>query len=141
MNGDTLETPYDAKGQNKLVTEGLVLTCEALGIRSPDFSTTFTLQNARIDVMNAIDIVVTVRNIISAHIATLTISRDFALQSNEMAKASITTLGHSTLESEMAALKQLADTGNQFLNGDTLAEQAQQDILDSFAESPTMENI
>lgn len=141
MNGDTLVTSFDSKGLNKLVTEGLVLTCESLGIRTPDFSTTFTLQNARIDVMNAIDIVVTVRNIIAGHISNLTISRDFAIQSNEMAKDSITTLVHSTLESEMAGLQKLTETGNQFLNGEPLADQAQQDILDSFAESPMMEDI
>lgn len=141
MNGGKLETAFDAKGHHKLVTEGMALTCESLGIRTPDFSTTMTLQNARIDVMNAIDIVVTIRNTIAAHLSTLMISREFAVTSTEMADTSLKILKGSTLENEMLDLRKLADQGNKIHDGEALADQAQQDILNSFAESNPMENM
>ena len=144
MNGERLETLFDTKGQNKLVTEGIVLSCEALGIRAPDFSSLFTLQNARIDVMNAIDIVVTVKNTVAAHIITLIISRDFALQALELAKTSTANLGTSNLEKEMLALKELDKLGDQIFGDEKMADPAQQEILNSFASpfpSPTTEEI
>jgi len=141
MNGDHLETVFDAKGQNKLVTEGIKLTCAELGIRDPNFETLFSVQNARIDVMNAIDIVMTVRNTISAHIATLVISRDFAYQSIELAKSVYPHLANSNLMSETAALKKLSDLGDKILGDEQMADTAQQEILKSFAASPNMEEI
>lgn len=141
MNGDRLETLFDAKGQNKLVTEGIILSAEALGIRNADFTALYTLQNARIDVMNAIDIAVTVRNTISAHIINLTISKDFALQAIELAKTSYDKLGASNLETEMLALKKLGDLGDRILGDEKMADPIQQEILSSFASSPNMEGI
>lgn len=141
MNGDRLETLFDAKGQNKLVTEGLVLSCEALGIRKPDFSENFQLQNARIDMMNAIDIVVTIRNTISAHISDLLISQELALNAIELAKESIDKLGTSSIITELLGFKKLSDLGDKILGDDKMAEPAQQEILDSFASSPNMEGI
>lgn len=139
MNGDRLETFFDAKGHNKLVTEGIALNCTELGIREPDFSTLFTVQNARIDVMNAIDIVVTVRNTISAHISDLTISRDFAIHATEMARESYAGLKSSNLVSEMSGLKKLSDLGDKILGDEPMADPAQQEILKSFAASPLLD--
>lgn len=144
MNGDLLETFFDTKGQNKLVTEGIILSCDALGIRPADFSTSPTLQNARIDVMNAIDIAVTVRNTITSHIAHLTINLDFAVEAIEVAKAASAKLGASNLESESLALKKLEEMGDRILGEEKLAAPTQQEILNSFASSfagPNMEDI
>lgn len=139
MNGDRLETLFDSKGQNKLVTEGILLSCDALGIRPPDFSAPYTLQNCRIDVMNAIDIVVTVKNTIAAHIITLTISQDFALQAIELAETSTANLHTSTIENEVLALIKLGNLGDKILGDEKLADPIQQEILNSFASSPNME--
>jgi hypothetical protein len=138
MNGERLETLFDTKGQNKLVTEGIVLSCEALGIREPHFVDLYSLQNARIDVMNAIDIAVTVRNTIAAHITTLSISQDFALQAIELAKTSYSKLGTSNLETEMTALIKLGTLGDKILGDEKLADPVQQEILNSFASSPLL---
>jgi len=141
MQGDTLETLFDAKGQNKLVTAGVLLTSDELGIRQPDFSTIFTIQNSRIDVMNAIDIVVTVRNTISAHINELNISRDFACQAIECAKSAEENIKNPNKETETAGLARLSGLGAHIIGDDPLADEAQQDILKSFAASPNMEEI
>lgn len=140
MNGDRLETPFDSKGQNKLITEGMVLSCAELGIRPPDFSTAFTTQNARIDVMNAIDIVVTVRNTISAHMNDLIISHDFAIQAVELAKTSYTNLGSSNIDTETKGLIKLGILGDKILGEEKMADPIQQEILNSFAASPNMED-
>ncbi|HAJ89526.1 MAG TPA: hypothetical protein DCM27_00705 [Rhodospirillaceae bacterium] len=141
MDGGRLETVLDAGGKNKLVTEGIALTCAALGIRPPDFSTLYSLQNARIDVMNALDIVITVKNTIAAHIINLTINRDFALQAIELVKISYAKLGTTNAENEMSALLKLGDMGESMFGGEKMAETAQQDLLNSFKSSPNMEDI
>lgn len=141
MNGDRLETLFDTKGQNKLVTEGIVLSSQSLGIRPPNFSTSYTLQNARIDVMNAIDIVITVRNTITAHIANLTINREFALQSVDFAETAHQKIGSSDQEAEVLSLKKLGMLGDKILGDEKLANPIQEEILTSFASSPNMEDI
>ena len=141
MNGESLITNYDSKGQNKLVTAGIKLTCAELGIREPNFKTLFEVQNSRIDAMNAIDIVVTVRNIIASHMTSLNINRDFAVGSIELSHAAHPLLALSQLTTETTALKKLNDIGDKILGDAPLADPPQQEILDSFASSPNMEDI
>jgi len=141
MNGQVLITPFDFKGQHKLVTAGLELTVSGLGIRKADFSNLIALQNGRIDAMNAIDIVVTVRNMIAEHISILEISLGFAKETIELSKDVLEKIATSTINLEMAGLKTLYDLGNNILDGDSLALPAQQDILNSFKSSPNMEDI
>ncbi len=141
MNGDHLETVYDTKGQNKLITEGMVLSSETLGVRQPDFTSTYTLQNSRIDVMNAIDIVVTIKNTISAHISDLSTYHEFALHAVDFAQASYDKIGSTDTESEVLGLIKLEKMGQKILGDDALADPAQQEILTSFASSPNMEGL
>lgn len=141
LNGGKLETPLDQSGQSKLITEGLVLTSEVLGIRSPDFSSLFTVQNSRIDVMNAIDMVVTIRNVIASHISILTIGLEVATHSSELSAEAQSLLGKTDLLTEIKALQDLASQGNGILGSDPLAEPSQQETLNSFASSPSMEGI
>jgi hypothetical protein len=141
MNGDRLETNFDPKGQNKLITAGMILSCNELGIRLPDFSTSFTTQNARIDVMNAIDIVVTIRNTISAHMNDLTINQDFAIHAVELAKTSYAALGSSNTNTETQALIKLGILGDKILGDEKMADPIQQEILNSFAAPFPDQNI
>lgn len=141
LNGDTLTTTFDTKGHNTLVTAGIPLTSSALGIRPPDFSTLFTIQNSRIDVMNAIDMVVTLRNIIAAHESTISISRDFALQTLAMAADVKTSLQTPDNNHEIQKLKALADLGPHILGDDPLADPPQHDTLSNFAAPAKMEDV
>lgn len=141
MNGGSLITALDKKGQSKLVTEGIALTSTALGIRQPDFSTIFTTQNARIDIMNAIDMVVTVRNIIASHASNLQIGVGVAAQSTELASHAHQHLKNTTLIDETKSLLQLQMKNKNILGDDPLAEPAQQETLNNFASSPPMEDI
>ncbi len=141
MNGGVLVTPLDQKGQSKLVTEGLILTTSELGIRPPDFSNLFSVQNSRIDVMNAMDMVVTIRNIISSHISTLNIGLEVAANSSKLSEWAQATLAKTDLLSEINSLKKLFSEGSHILGDEPLAEPSQQETLNNFASSPSMEDI
>lgn len=141
MNGGSLTTLLDKKGQSKLVTEGINLTSAALGIRSPDFSTVFSTQNARIDVMNAMDMVVTVRNTIASHINTLKVGIDLAMKSTELSKTVQSTLGATNILDETKSLQALIAKGRDILGDEALANPSQQETLTNFASSPSMEDI
>jgi hypothetical protein len=141
MNGETLVTPLDGKGHKKLIAEGLVLTSASLGIRNPDFSSTFSVQNSRIDIMNAIDMVVTMRNIISSHIASLKIGTTIAIHSIDLAKTAQSDILDTNLLNESKSLLQLKTDDKNILGSDPLAEPAQQEILINFASSKLMEDI
>jgi hypothetical protein len=141
MNGGSLTTLLDKKGQTKLTTEGINLTSAALGIRAPDFSTVFSTQNARIDVMNAMDMVVTVRNTIASHINTLKVGIDVAMKSTELSKTVQPTLGRTNILDETKSLKALIAKGHHILGDEPLANPSQQETLTNFASSPLMEDI
>ncbi|MFA7276529.1 MAG: hypothetical protein WC043_06995 [Pseudobdellovibrionaceae bacterium] len=78
--GESLSTSFVAQDRHPLVTQGADLRASSLGFRTADFSDLMSIQNARIDVMNAMDMAVTIRNIISADIALITVRRSFAEQ-------------------------------------------------------------
>jgi len=141
MNGGTLITPLDSKGQKKLITDGLVLTSASLGIRNPDFSNTFSVQNSRIDIMNAIDMVVTIRNTISSHISSLKVGTTIALNSIELAKTAQSHISETNLLAESKSLLQLAKDSLNILESESLAEPSQQETLKNFASSKLMEDI
>ncbi len=141
LNGGSLITTLDERGTNNLVTQGFPLTSDALGIRKPDFSTLFSIQNARIDVMNAMDMAITLRNIISAQETTLAISRDFALQTLEMAESAKTHISRASPLAEPAALTLLHAKASTLFGDEPLAEPPQHEIFQNFASSPTMEDI
>ena len=141
LSGESLVTALDEKGTNSFVTQGFPLTSDALGIRKPDFSTLFSIQNARIDVMNAIDMAVTLRNIISAQETTLAISRDFALQTVEIAEIAKANLSQTSPLTEPSALKLLHAKASTLFGDEPLAEPPQHEIFQNFASSPTMEDI
>lgn len=77
LKGDSLTIKFDPAGHSILLTQGLDLTTQSLGIRAPDFSSLHSIQNARIDITNSIDLAVTVRNIVSSDVATIRTRREF----------------------------------------------------------------
>lgn len=141
MNGGSIITPLDDKGQRQLTTEGLVLTTTSLGIRDPDFSDTFSTQNSRIDVMNAIDMVVTIRNIISSHISSLKMGVIVATHSLELAKEIQPRIFDTCLLNETSALLRLDTQSRSILGDESMAEPSQQEILKNFASSAPLEDI
>lgn len=138
-NGDVLKTCFDPKDENALITQGIQLTAQNLGIRPPDFSTVLGVQNSRIDVMNAIDMAVTLRNIITSDHTTLLISRDFSQEAIDTSSRAESALKSTTAHNEPTALKNLADSNP--VSDSPLAEPTQQETLHSFASSPNMEDI
>jgi hypothetical protein len=141
MSGGSLTTTLDAKGQTKLVTEGINLTTASLGIRQPNFSSAFLAQNSRIDVMNAIDIVVTIRNTIASHIASISLGIEVAHYATELSESARPYLSGTNLNDEIKKLIALGSQTEEIFGTDPLAEPAQQEILNHFASSPSMEEI
>jgi hypothetical protein len=133
LMGGTLSTFLDAKKKTVINTEGMVLTAESLGIRPPNFSSSFTIQNARIDVMNAIDMVVTLRNIISFHINQMTSCLEVIGYTLSLAKAQIESHPNSDLMEETRALKALQDLGSKLTGDEAMADEVQSNLLKNFA--------
>lgn len=77
LKGEKIETRFDASGSASLVTQGIDLSTQSIGLKAPDFSSLHAIQNARIDVANALDLAVTLRNIVTADISTIKVRREF----------------------------------------------------------------
>ena len=139
LNGGNLETKFDNKGEHSLTTNGICLDSKNLGIRTPDFSTLLNVQNSRIDVMNAIDMAVTLRNTISSDISALKSSLSLSISTIDNAHSAVISLNAENPSVEHHRIQNL-DISTAIGN-DPLAEPPQQDILNSFAASPNMEDI
>ena len=140
MNGGSLITAFDENGKNTLTTLGHLLTTESLGIRQPNFSTPFTVQNARIDIMNALDITVTVRNTISDHLEKLAASRAFGIYSLSLAESGLPTIHDTQANNEITSLIGLGKKGNTIFEDNCIANPDQEITLNAFASSPDMED-
>lgn len=137
LAGESLPTKLDINGQTTMTTQGISLTPSALDIRQPNFEGMMTLQTSRIDAMNAIDMAVTLRNIINADIETLQIRRDLAESYIALGQLAQSKLGQAENLNEVAKLKELSTTTAS--STDPLAEEEQQEILLNFASSAHME--
>jgi flagellin len=78
LKADTLTTVFDAEGKSTLVTQGFDVTAKGLEMRAPKFSSLESVQDSRIDVMNAIDIATTLRNQISSDVMLLQTRQEFS---------------------------------------------------------------
>ncbi len=116
LKGETLTTSFDEDGKSQFTTSGLDLSPEALEFRNPDFSSLASVQDARIDVMNAIDIGTTLRHIISSDLMLLQTRQEFS-------QSTITTLA------EGADTIPLTDLGDEAAN--LLALQIRQQLSES----------
>lgn len=77
LEGDSITIRFDTKGLSNLTFQGMDLRADSLGFRKPDFSDLHGIQNSRIDVANAIDLAVTLRNMVSSDIAVIQTRREF----------------------------------------------------------------
>ena len=132
LAGDTLKTMIGSDERNAVQTIGLPLTVEGLGIRKPDFSSLKTVQDSRIDVINALDIATAMRNNIAADADTLKTRYDFSQSTIETMASAAKTLPGTSLNDEAAQLlalqirQQLSETDM------PLAGEAQQNLLRQF---------
>lgn len=132
LNGGTLSTALDSDKSVTMDTMGMGVTVKDLEIHQPDFSTLFTIQNSRVDVMNAMDMVVTLRNIITANAAQLKFSLEFADKSCALVDEVSSHVNHSNLENELFNLLKLKETNAGSTGDEPLADAAQQEILEIF---------
>lgn len=129
MMGDNLTTVFDIEQQHKMVTPGMIMTSSGLGFRKPDFTTLGKIQNSRIDVMNAIDIAVSLRNLIQGDIYTIMDRRDFSVLAIESAQLGCQKVKTLKAHSEQPAYLKIRDKALPF----ELADQAQTQIFENFA--------
>lgn len=78
LTGQSISTRFDAEDSSTLQTQGLDLRSQSLGIRTADFSSLHNVQNSRVDIANAIDLAVTLRNILSSDSATIRTRQEFS---------------------------------------------------------------
>lgn len=132
LKGDTLVTAFDEDGKSTLETQGSDLTSKGLEFRAPDFSTAFKVQDSRIDVMNAIDIAVTLRHQVTSDMMLIQTRQDFSENTIETLNAGASKIQFGDLGEEAANLlvlqvrQQLAETDA------PLASEAQQYLLKQF---------
>lgn len=78
LSGQSISTRFDAVDNSVLQTQGIDLRTQSLGIRPADFSSLHTAQNSRVDIANAIDLAVTLRNILSSDSSTIKTRQEFS---------------------------------------------------------------
>ena len=66
LKAETMVTKFDQEGKSVIETTGVDISPEALEIRSARFSSSSGIQDARIDVMNALDITTTLRHMLTS---------------------------------------------------------------------------
>ncbi|PZP57129.1 MAG: hypothetical protein DI586_01510 [Micavibrio aeruginosavorus] len=132
LKGESLTTSFDSAGKSQFTTTGLDLSPEALEFRNPDFSSLEKVQDARIDVMNAIDIGTTLRHIISSDLMLLQTRQEFSQSTISTLSEGAEAIPVGNLGDEAANLlalqirQQLSDTDVQ------LAAESQQHLLKQF---------
>jgi hypothetical protein len=132
LKGDTLTTAFDADGKSTIATQGSDLTSAGLEFRTPDFSSAFKVQDSRIDVMNAIDIAITLRHQVTSDMMLIQTRQEFSANTIETLNAGATKIQFHDLGEEAANL--LALQVRQFISETEvpLASEAQQHLLKQF---------
>jgi hypothetical protein len=131
LKGESLFIHFDSNNKKPYEIKGISLSTKALEFRPPVFISVDAVQNNRIDVMNAIDIAMTLRHLISSDL--------FLLQGREeFSKETMANLPHDdqsiqpSLKDEAANLLAL-QVRQQLSEDDTnLAKETQRDILSQF---------
>lgn len=113
------------------MTQGIDLSTQSIGLKAPDFSSLHAIQNARIDVANALDLAVTLRNIVTADISTIKVRREFCETSILLLSQIQDYLSTPNIAEHPDHLYQLMD--HDFLgDAPSLAEDAQLETLHNF---------
>lgn len=132
LKADTLTTVFDTEGKSTLVTQGFDVTAKGLEMRAPKFSSLESVQDSRIDVMNAIDIATTLRNQISSDVMLLQTRQEFSENAIAAMASGSEHIQQNNLTDEAANLlalqirQQLSETES------PLASEAQSHLLRQF---------
>lgn len=132
LKADTLTTVFDTEGKSTLVTQGFDVTTKGLEMRAPKFSSLESVQDSRIDVMNAIDIATTLRNQISSDVMLLQTRQEFSENAIAAMASGSEHIQQNNLTDEAANLlalqirQQLSETES------PLASEAQSHLLRQF---------
>lgn len=131
--GDALVIRFGPHDDSTLVTQGINLTSEGLGIREPDFSSAHTIQNSRIDISNAIDLATTLKNMVSSDIATIKTRREFCEIAMSFLTQAQESLGSGKTDFFTEDVLEHLFSESDLLNADeALALEAQDDLLNVF---------
>lgn len=129
LKGGSLTTAFDEVGRSVIETHGHDLTTAGLEFRKPDFSTLFKVQDSRIDVMNAIDIAVTVRHQIVSDLLLIETRQEFSRNAIASLNEGARTVELTDLGDEAANLLALQVRQQLGESGESLASEAQRQQL------------
>ncbi len=133
LKGDALVIRFDPHDDSTLVTQGINLTSDGLGIREPDFSSAHTIQNSRIDISNAIDLATTLKNMVSSDIATIKTRREFCEIAMSFLTQAQELIGNGKTDLFTEDILEHLFSESDLLNADeSLALEAQGDLLNVF---------
>lgn len=133
LKGDTLVTSFGDKNANSaLETQGYNLTAKGLEFRKPDFKTAFKVQDSRIDVMNGIDIAITLRHQVTSDMMLIQTRQEFSQNTIETLNAGADKFQLTDLGDEAANLLVLQVRQQLAQTSDPLASEAQQQLLKQF---------
>jgi hypothetical protein len=132
LKGDSLTTSFDGEGKSTITTQGFDLTPEGLGMRSANFTSLFAVQESRIDVMNALDIAVTLRHQALSDIMLIQTRQEFSQSTITTMADGAESLQLDDLGEEAANLLALQLRQHLSESGEPLASEAQSAILRQF---------
>jgi hypothetical protein len=142
LKADSLITSFDLEGKITLETNGFDLTSKGLEFRSPNFSSLETVQDSRIDVMNAIDMAITLRHVITSDLILMQTRQEFSKEAidnlpHENSNPSplpedIQKLDTASMTDEAAALLALQIRARLTEQEDSLASETHAQILRQF---------
>ena len=132
LKGDSLFINFDIEGRSQLETRGINLTTTSLEFRTPNFTTLETVQDCRIDVMNAIDIATTLRHIITSDLFLLQGREEFSRETMENLLTDADAPPTSIIKDEAANLLALQVRQQLSEDDSNLASDAQRQILNQF---------
>lgn len=132
LKAETLVTKFDQDGKSVIETSGVDLSPETLEIRPADFSSNAGIQDARIDVMNALDVTTTLRHMLTSDKILIQTRQEFSQETISTLSAGAKDLPIGNVGDEAANLlalqirQQLSETNL------PLAAESQQHILKQF---------
>jgi hypothetical protein len=132
LKGDSLSTAFDPEGKSAITTQGADLTSEGLGMRAPNFSSQFNAQESRIDVMNAIDIAITLRHQVSSDTMLIQTRQEFSQEAASSMTEGAENLQLDDLGEEAAGLLALQIRQHLSEHDEPLASEAQSALLRQF---------
>jgi hypothetical protein len=133
LKGGILTTSFgDRTGASDLVTHGYDLTSTGLEFRLPDFSSLFKVQDSRIDVMNSLDIAVTLRHQVTSDIMLIQTRQEFSQNTIETLNAGAGAIRLNDLGEEAANLLALQVRQQLGETDEPLASESQRSLLKQF---------